>query len=443
MNARSPLRTRALAVLALSTAPALLVGCEEQLPVGPGNTELPGEPVTVEITLPWSAFASDLEVFGGYGSAVDLGQGVLANQFSGSLDARTLMRFAAYPAVATVRDTTGTNRPDSTLTYLGGRLVAFIDTIASEASGPVDISVGVLQSEWDATTVSWTNAIDTINDTRAWPEPGGGPVIVVDTATWDPAAGDSVVFELDSATVAAWGDTDDLSTGARFDLLDMGARLQVNGAVLRLNARPGSNPDTIIELNGNTRTRTFIYSPFPDPPPDGVRIGGSPSWRTILDVSIPETIDGIPEFCAVVSCPHTLSPGEISFAALTLTSRMTEAAFQPSDTIRLDVRPVLDRDAMPKSPLGPSLVAGILGRPVGPDAFGAGAGVEIEVPFTSFARDLLRGTDAAGNVAPNTLALLSIFEPISIAFASFEGPGSAAEPTLKLVLTIGPPVELP
>lgn len=432
-----------LAVLAATMAPAILVGCEEQLPVGPGNEALPGEPVTIEITLPWSSFASDLQVYGGYGAAVDLNQGVLANQFAGSLDARTLMRFNAYPAVATVRDTTGTNRPDSTLTYFSGRLVAFIDTIASNTTGPVDIAVGVLQNEWDATTVSWTNAVDTINDQRAWPEPGGGPVLPVDTATWDPAAGDSVVFQLDSATVAAWSDPTDLSTGARFDLVDVGSRLQVNGAVLRLNARPSSNPDTIIELNGTTSTRTFIYSPFPDPPPDGVRIAGSPSWRTILDVAIPETIDGIPEFCAVVSCPHVLNPGEISFAALTLTSRMTETAFQPSDTIRLDVRPVLDRSAMPKSPLGPSLVAGVLGRPVGPAAFGASAGLEIEVPFTSFARDLLRGTDEAGNVAPNTLALLSIFEPISIAFASFEGPGSAAEPTLKLVLTIGPPVELP
>lgn len=432
-----------MVALGLSLTPALLIGCQEQLPVGPSTEALPGGPVTIEITLPWSEFASNLEVFGGYGAAVDLGQGVLANQFAGSLDARTLMRFNAYPAVANVQDTTGTTRPDSTLSYFGGRLVAFLDTVASTTSGPVDITVGILQNEWDATTVSWAFAVDTINDQRAWPEAGGGPVIPVDTATWDPAAGDSVVFVLDSATVAAWGDPDDLSTGARFDLLDMGSRIQVNGAALRLNARPSSNPDTIIELIGTTSTRTFIYSPFPDPPPDGVRIAGAPSWRTILDVSIPDTIDGIPEFCAVVSCPHVLIPGEISFAALTLTSSMTEVAFQPTDTIRLDVRPVLNRSVMPKSPLGPSLIAQILGRPVGPDAFGAGAGVEIEIPFTSFARDLLRGTDESGEVTTNTLALLSIFEPISISFASFEGPGSAAEPTLKLVLTIGPPVELP
>ena len=53
------------------------------------------------------------------------------------------------------------------------------------------------------------------------------------------------------------------------------------------------------------------------------------------------------------------------------------------------------------------------------------------------------GVDQAGNPAPNTLVLLSVFEPFSITFASFEGPGSANEPYLRLVLTIGPPVELP
>ena len=174
-----------------------------------------------------------------------------------------------------------------------------------------------------------------------------------------------------------------------------------------------------------------------------MRIGGSPSWRTILDVQIPDEIDGPPEFCAVVSCPFDLEPGQISYAALRLTSRTTEAAFQPTDTIRLDVRPVFDRSAMPKSPLGSSLVAAPLGRPVPADAFGENAGQVIEIPFTSFARDLLRGEDARGDPAPSTLALLSVFEPLSIAYASFQGPGTAGEPVLRLVLTVGPAVELP
>lgn len=429
----------ALAVFCVAVA-----GCEEQTPVALTEDALPGEPISIEVNIPWSSFASNLEVFGGYGSAEDIGGGgVIAEDFAGTLDARTLMRIGAYPTVATVQDTTGASRPDSTLTILGGRLVAFFDTIESTNAMPVTMALGATTQEWDPTTASWAFAVDTINDQRPWTEPGGGPVTALVQATWDPAAGDTAVFELDSAQVALWSDTTDLSAGVRIDLLDAGERLTVNSAVLRLDARPSSNPDTIIQLTASTRASTFIYSPFPQPPPDGVRIGGAPSWRTILDIAIPEMIDGIPEFCAVVDCPHQLDAGQISYAALVLTSRETEAAFQPTDSIRLDVRPVLDRASMPKSPLGVSLIVDPLGRTVGPDAFGASPGVEIEVPFTGFARDRLRGTDNSGNTTPGTLALLSVIEPFSISFASFEGPGTAAEPYLKLVLTIGPPVELP
>lgn len=417
-------------------------GCEEELPVAISD-DLPGEPITVEVDVPWSDFASNLEVFGGYGSPRDLDDGFVANDFAGTLDARTLLRFSSYPRSATVRDETGTLRPDSNLTHVGGRLVAFFDTDASTNTGAVTLELGALQAEWDSKTVSWSFAVDTINDQRAWSEPGAGPVLDFGTAVWDPADGDSAVFALDSAMVAAWSDTTDLSAGARISLVEPGSRLLLRGAALRVDARPSLDPDTLVELLPQTRTTTFIYDPFPTPPADGIRIGGAPSWRTVLDLAIPEQLDGPAEFCAVVSCPHVLEPGQISYAALVLTSRSSEDAFQPTDSIILDVRPVFDRSAMPKAPLGNSLIGGVRGRAVPPGAFGSDPGVQIEIPFTSFSRDLLRGTDTSGNPAPGTLALLSVFEPYSIAFASFEGPGSASEPILRLVLTIGPPVELP
>jgi len=444
LSSMSSLRARALIVSCLCVAPVLLVACEEQSPVGVGDGPLPGEPVTIEVTIPWSQFADSLEVFGGYGSPEDLGQGVVALQYEGLLDARTLLRFGDYPDTASVRDSTGTIRPDFDLTYFGGQLVMRFDTVAStNGATPITIALGRTTTEWDATTASWEYAVDTINDQRPWPEAGGGPVTAVDTAVWDPATGDTAVFQLDSATIAAWSNPSDLTAGARVEVLDPGFRMQFRGATLRLNARPSIRPDTVIDIAAFVDEVTFLYTPFPTPPPDGVRIGGAPAWRTVLNVAIPQTLDGIPELCALVACPHTVDPGEISFAALLLTSRATESAFQPSDSIRLDVRPVFDRASMPKSPLGTSLVEGDLGRAVPPEAFGSAPGQSIEIPFTTFARDLLRGVDEEGNLAPNTLALLSVFEPFSISFASFEGPGSPGEPALKIVLTIGPAVELP
>ena len=54
---------------------AVFSACEEELPVGVVDGPLPGEPITVEVEIPWSDFASNLEVFGGYGSPAELGVG--------------------------------------------------------------------------------------------------------------------------------------------------------------------------------------------------------------------------------------------------------------------------------------------------------------------------------------------------------------------------------
>lgn len=438
------LSRRGVLVAALAAWPVVLFGCSEESPVGVGDQVLPGEPVTVEVKIPWSQFASNLETFGGYGRTTDLQEGVLARQYQATLDARTLMRFQAYPLSATVRDSTGTERPDFDLTFLGGELVTFFDGAASTNAGtPVQLTVSRTQTEWHAGSATWDFAVDTVNDRRPWPEPGAGSAVVVDTTLWTPADGDSAIFRIDSATIAAWSDTTDRSMGALIEVLDPGYRLGMTGALLRLETRPGSNPDTIIQVESRISAVTFVYTPTPTPPADGVRIGGAPSWRTILDVNIPAQLDGFADFCAVVSCPHALAPIQISYAALVFTSRASEPAFQPSDSIRLDIRPVFDRSAMPKSPLGASLVASGIGRAVAPAAFGTSPGALVEIPFTTFARDLLRGEDEDGNRPPGTLALLSLIEPFSIAYGSFEGPGSGAEPYLRLVLTIGPPVELP
>ncbi len=419
-----------------------VVACEEQTPTSLDEGLLPEEPITLELHIPWEDFASNLEVIGGFGSPSELGTGVLANSFAGTLDARTLLRFGAYPSTVSVRDTTGTTRPDSSLTFIGGRVVVFLDTIASTNEGPVLLSLGAIQHPWDVRTVTWTTAIDTINDRRLWPEEGAGPVVPLGVAEWDPATGDSVWFELDSAAVAAWADTSDVSRGARIDLLTEGARIQIATAVLRLNTRPSLNPDSTFFLVAPREEISFVYSPFPEPPPDGIRVGGAPAWRTVLDIRMPEQLNGPEALCAVVTCPVTLHSSELNYAALVLRTRRTQDAFQPTDTVAIDVRPVLSRVSLPKAPLGNSLV-GFAGRLIRPEVFGDEPGEEIEIPITIFAQNLISGADAVGFEPPNTLALLSVFEPVSIAFASFHGPGGEYAPFLKLIVTIGRFVELP
>jgi hypothetical protein len=416
--------------------------CQEQAPTSVG-LDIAAAPVTVELNLSWSEFGANLEVYGGYGAPVELGLGVLANDFAGTLNARTLVRFGTYPDSIVVRDSTGTSRTDTIISIRSGRVVAFFDTIASTNTGPVTLGLGALQTEWDARTVTWTSAVDTIDGRTPWPEPGAGAVVDFATAVWDPAAGDSVIFQLDSVEVAAWADPLDLSRGARLEVLTTGVRLRMTRALLRLDAHSSIVADTAVTVQVATREVTFVYDPLPPPPPDGMRIGGVPSWRTVLDVALPVQLNGPPEFCAVVGCPYTLRAGDISYAALVLTSRTTESAFQPTDSVALDVRPVLSRAALPKAPLGGSLLDDVFGRLVRAEAFGAQSGERIEIAVTPFARALVANDDGAGGIPPSTLALLSTFEPLSITFASFHGPGGPGEPRLRLILTIGPAVELP
>jgi hypothetical protein len=296
--------------------------------------------------------------------------------------------------------------------------------------------------EWHGRSASWDLAVDSVADSRAWQEPGASPVTALATTVWDPSAGDSAVFEIDSAQVALWADVTDRTRGARLDALSEGVRLKVADVVLHVDVQPSVHQDTVVSVTALRQQITFVYSPSPDPPPSGIRLGGVPAWRTVLDFSVPAQLNGPESLCAAVGCPVAVTSDRLNYAALVLTSRRSEPAFQPSDSVPVDVRAVLQRSALPKSPLGSSLI-GIRGEWVPPDIFGDQEGSEIEIPVTQFLRAILEDEATATTTAPRTLALLSAFEPFAFPFASFFGPGSPAAPELKLIITAGPVVQLP
>ncbi|MEX0837521.1 MAG: hypothetical protein WD101_04255 [Gemmatimonadota bacterium] len=427
----------------LAAAALVVTACGDETPTSIGEEVLPGAPVTLQLEIPWEDFGSNLEVFGGYGAPGDLGTGVLANAFDGSLNARTLLRFGTLPTSASVRDTTGTTVTDSDLTFVGGELVAVFSGPASSAETPVSLTLGFMDEAWHRRSATWTHAVDTLGNSVLWSQPGGGTVSPIDTVTWDPAVGDSVSFALDSAQVAEWDDVATRALGARIDLLTAGHRLDVRSVALRLSARPSVNPDTLVTVSASESGVTFIYDPASTAPVDGIRVGGAPAWRTVLDLGVPTQLTGPAELCAAAGCPVTLEPGQISFASLVLTTRQTDGAFQPLDTLGLDARAVLSRDALPKAPLGAPVV-GSLGRRLPAAYFGDEAEAQVEIPITSLVRNILRGIDpTTGRPYPNSLALLSPFEPLSIAYGSFHGPGTGFAPVLKLIVTVGPSVELP
>lgn len=431
--------SRASVAAALCVA---LAACENESPTSVDLSLLPTAPVTLSIQLPWAEFGSNLAVYGGYGVPAQLEESIVARAYAAEdLDANTLIRFAAYPTSANVRDSGGTLRQDPNISYKGGYLVAFFDTAASITPGPVSLELGALQTEWHVPSANWTFALDTVADQRPWPEPGGGPVTVFNTELWDPASADSVQFFLDSTEVAAWSDPNDPSSGARIRLLTDGARLRLVGGALRLTATSSLNPDTTLVLTSQAQEVTVLYDVDAPPPVDGMRVGGAPAWRTVLDVTVPSVLDGPPELCAAVGCPFTLAPRHVSYASLTVRGRSPIDAFQPSDSIAIDVRPVLARDALPKSPLGGSLIGGGVGQRVSGDLFGALEGSPVEIPITNYVKAYLAGPDPAGRPPPTTLALIAAPEPSTFTFAEFFGPGPN-EPVLELVLTVSPPLEV-
>lgn len=415
--------------------------CQEDLATSLEGDFIPISAVTVETRLPFSEFADGLSVWGGYGRPYQLPTGIVAHDFDGSLEARTLVAWAAPPHLASVRDSTGTIRTDSLLTFVGGKVVAHFDTLSSVHDGPVSLAVGAIQHDWDFQSVGWTLAVDSVGDRQLWPEPGAGPVVSMATAEWDPAESDSVIFELDSASVALWSDTAGAGRGMRLDALTQGVRLDLNTVSLSLTTLPSSHPDTLVDLSVGTLYRTFVYQPELEAPENGLRVGGVPAWRTVIAMNLPSQLNGPPELCAKVTCPLTLTPQSLISATLVLHTRAPPAAFQPTDSVYVDVRPVLDPSRLPKSPLGGSLV-GVYGVHLGPEDFGENDGVEVGIPLGQYVAAVLQAKSDPELQVPGSLALLSAFEPLSLYFISFDGPDTATGPELRLILTVGEEVQI-
>lgn len=429
------------AALALPVAALLASACQEQLPTASRDDLVPAG-TTVEVVLPFESFGDGARVFGGYGRASDLGGGFVALDYGGAspgdgLAAATLARFGDYPVYVSVTDTTGTTRPDSSISFLSGRVVVRFNADGSVTQGPVQVAAHAVTEPWDQASASWEHAVDSVDERTPWSVPGGGRGEQIGTVLWDPASGDSLEFAVDSALVAAWADSADLSKGVRLSTTASGVRLQVQSVRLWLEVLPSINPDTLVQALAVTEGTTFIYDPLPGPPDSGLRVGGAPAWRSVLDLDLPSALDGIPELCAVVACPVAVGEGHVSYAGLLLTSRESAQAFAPSDTLTLDVRMVLAPDVLPKSPLGPS-TTGFPGAILSPEWFSFPAGAEVEVPVTTVVRDILRGETENGAPVTSTVALLSAFEPVSLEYVSFEGPGSPSPPRLRLILSFSP-----
>ncbi|MCY4571695.1 MAG: hypothetical protein OXF01_02740 [Gemmatimonadetes bacterium] len=434
---------RSMPAPALAALAFVLGGCAEEIPTATRD-ELVAQGLAVEITIPYDDFVASTVVYGGYGRASQLGGGVVAHEFGPGpdedgverpgLEAVTLARFARFPPSVTAVDTAGTNRIDTLITIQAAHVVVRFDTLGSVADGPVEITAHTLGEDWDPVSANWQFAVDTLGVAVPWSEPGGGVLEEVATAVWDPAEGDSVLITLDSALIEMWNDSTLTARDIRVGTNDPGVRLHLSLMQLRLSIVPSIRPDTVLRVPVATTAATFIYDPLPSPPRTALRVGGAPSWRTILNLDVPHSLTGYPRLCDALGCPVEITADHVSYAGLQLTTVAGSPAFAPSDTLLLDVRMVTAPQFLPKSPLGPSTLSRRGGGDVGPGLFRAPAGHVVEIPVTSVVRDQLRGETVLGRPVTSTVALMSILEPWSIEYASFAGRTSGSPPSLRLIL---------
>ena len=425
-----------------------LAGCDDQLPTAVDEDLLQAGPATFEVMLPWSEFASNLRVLGGFGRAYELSRGYLADGYRGTMTAHTLLHLNEFPVGATVRDTAGVTQLDTMLTFIQGELLVRFDTVTStNIVGDVFLTGSLPLTSWHTRSATWETAVDTAGTRVTWPEPGGGPVVPLGAGIWRRAVGDSAFIVFGPSEVAALGDSANAEMGLRLETTTAGERLEILQVQLRLLTVPSSNPDTLIYLLVDPTDMTFIYTPESPAPTDEIRVGGVPAWRSILTLNVPTSVPGSPAACVRAPCPVALTPERLNHAALALTSRTDLSPFAPTDSLRLDARVVLAPDFLPKSPLGSSLFIQSSGEQPGtrvpPLAFVPGGARTVEIPVTPLVRELVRGETPSGGEPSTTIALMSLFEPLTLGYGSFVGPGEPGEPFLRMIITVSEQVVPP
>ena len=428
-----------------------LSGCKEKIATAPDLGFLQVNPRTVEVLIPYEDFVDEVQVFGGYGSAVDLGHGVVALDFGG-LNAGTLVHLRDFPTTAEVPGTDGVTRTDSDLTFVGGRVLLVFDTLNGTLF-PAAIEVFDVREEWHARTVTFEVAVDTAGDRRTWTQPGGGPTTLLGGATYefDSFVGgvddteasllNTLSIVIDSAAVAALGDPASGVTGLLVATAGSGVFLNLLAVQLLLTTVPSTRPDTVLELPVLSADLSFMVDPVPEAPVGWLRVGGAPSWRSVITMTIPRTVEGTADLCGTVGCQVDLTEVDVNLAELVLTTRQTESAFQPQRTTRMDVRRVLNAELLPKSPLGETLVP--LVRLLSPELFSELAGTPVFLAVTELVRGILSHAAETDTGPDASVVLFSIVEPNMIGFASFEGVGGAGAPALRLLYTIANDVGLP
>jgi len=439
------IRLRGVLVVA---AAVLAAACGRESPTAVGGGLLPGGAVrTFEVILDASQFLRADTTVSGFVRASTTVFEIVAQSFGGSVTAHSLARFVQPGTSITVLDSTGTSRTDTLPHFFAGTVVLQVDTLAVNGTSPVLLRLFRTAEPWDGYSASWTMRVDSGSTHLAWATAGGTVGPMVDTATWTPGA-DSVVFHVDSATIAAWADTTDAGRGALVAAATAGSRLRFLSIGYNVQAHSSIRKDTVVTQAPGVVGATFIYTPdIPAPKPGTLQIGGVPAWRSFLTFAPDlETRTLACPASLGVSCTFSLQRATVNYAGLLL-QPAPAGAWAPEDSVRPSawISDTSRLVPLSRAPLG--IQIGVSSPAYPATLFqGTPTATAMTVPVTSFVAALAGDTARVGAAAgaTRTLGILNVPEPGLFGVATFYGRAAGAlAPRLRLVVTIASEAQLP
>ncbi|MDQ3557313.1 MAG: hypothetical protein M3409_11145 [Gemmatimonadota bacterium] len=387
----------------LAGAAASLAACADQIPTVVGDDAFPagGRLGTFQTIVPAAGLVSEIGRFDGYTDARDAPFLLVANQFDGSLEANTLVRFTDAPL-------------DSAVLYDAGTLIARIDTAASALVGTT-LQLWTLDQGWDPETVTWERA----TESEFWRQPGGTRARLVSEIA-APAEGDSLLLPVDSAEVRRVASEE--HPGLLVTATGAAGRVQLVGRFsLRTTYRTAASPDSAIARTLSGGPQRFVFTPAPPQPATAWPAGGIRSARTLFRLTLPQRV-------AAPGGEVALRDVTINSAFLLLRPLPVPNGFRPLAPVPLGLRTVFETELGRRSLLGDPVQDG-LGTAAGaifPPAFFMPGDSLVAIPVTQLVTRRIR-SDSTGV----SLALLAEPEPAGFGVAWFE-----PAPRLRIVYTL-------
>jgi len=404
--------------------PLFAIACTDEQPLGLGSELLPPQTLrSFEVVLEPDRFLLSDTSFALYGETRNAAFMLLASDYGGALNSHGFARFDMPVAIA-VTDTLDVSRVDSTFVPVRGEVRLLVDSTADNTDS-IFVAMHSFAESWDPDTADWDDREGGV----PWSTPGGTQGVLIDTAM---VAGDTIVLEVDSATMQAWADTTNGRRGALLSVQAGPGRVRLSAPSLVVYSRSSYKPDTLFTTVSQAPLARFDYRPALPIESSDPWIAGLPLRRSFLHFR--PDIDTITVPCGT-GCTIPLRSASITRAELVLQPVAAPAGFTPELPLQPTSYPLLRSPEFPleRSPLGDP-VGTVLGT-VEPSRFADGTAPVYLIVTEFVARVVADSTSSTQR--SDWLAVLPNAVP-TVGVGTF-----APSPRLRLLLTIAREIQLP